>query len=92
MIHAVGHALDMAVKHRASAALTELVPLTMHVEVFLGGFLAFGDLRTDVFAKDFRAAAGERVESGGFQFNQCLFDGFFGEPREMQNLNRGEAF
>ena len=43
MIHAVGERFDVAVKHRAGAALAELVPGAMHVEIFLGGFLALGD-------------------------------------------------
>ena len=64
----------------------------MHVQIFLGGFLAPGDGRADFRSKDFRAAAGERIEPGGLQFNQGLFDGFFGEPGEVQNFNRGETF
>src|SRR5476651_801551 len=46
-------AFDMAVKHRASAALAEHVPSEMHVEICLGGFLARGDLRADFLAENF---------------------------------------
>ena len=30
--------------------------------------------RPDFRSKNFRAAAGERIEAGGLQFNQRLFD------------------
>ncbi len=48
--------------------------------------------RPDFRSEDLRAAAGERVESSGFEFNQRLLDGFFCEPGEMEDFNRGEAF
>ena len=77
MIHAVSQALDVAVKHRAGAAAAEPVPGAMHVQIFGGGFLALGNSAAHVRLKNFRAAAGERIETGGLQFNQRLFDGFF---------------
>ena len=43
MVHAVGERFDVAVKHRAGAAPAEPVPGAMHVQIFLGGFLALGD-------------------------------------------------
>ena len=92
MIHAVGEALDVAVKHGAGAAPAEPVPGAVDVQIFLGGFLAAGDVRADFLAENFRAAAGERIEAGGFQFNQRLLDGFFREPGEVQNFNGGETF
>ena len=64
----------------------------MHVQIFLGGFLALGDGATDFLAENFRAAAGERIEAGGLQFDQRLLDGFFREPGEVQNFNGGETF
>ena len=92
MIHAVGEALDVAVKHRAGAAPAEPVPGAVDVQIFLGGFLAAWRWRADFLAENFRAAAGERVEAGGLQFNQRLLDGFFREPGEVQNFNGGETF
>ncbi len=92
MIHAVGKAFDVAVKHRAGAAPAEPVPGAVDVQIFLGGFLALGDGAADFLAENFRAAAGERIEAGVLQFNQRLLDGFFGEPGEMQNFNGGETF
>ena len=68
------------------------MPGAVHVQVFPGGFLALGDGRTDFLAKNFRAAAGERIESGGLQFTQGVFDGFFCEPGEMQDFDGREAF
>ena len=38
------------------------------VEVFGGGFFAFGDGGTDFFAKDFGAAASEGIQAGRPQF------------------------
>ena len=64
----------------------------MDVQIFLGGFLAVGDGGADFLAENFRAAAGERIEAGGFQFNQRLLDGFFGEPGEVENFDGGETF
>ena len=64
MIHAVGKAFDVAVKHRAGAALAELVPGAMHVQIFLGGFFSLRDLGADFLAENFRATAGERGKAG----------------------------
>ena len=64
----------------------------MYLQVLLGGFLALGDGGTDLLAENFRAAAGERIQPGGLQFNQGLFDRFFGQPGEVQNFNRRETF
>ena len=92
MIHAVGERFDVAEQHRAGAASAELVPGAVDIQIFLGGFLALGDGAADFLAENLRAAAGERFESGGFQFNQRLLDGFLREPGEVQDFNRGEAF
>src|SRR5258708_1079926 len=36
--------------------------------------------------------ARERVQPGRLQFRQSLLDGFLGQPRQMQNLNRRKTF
>jgi len=64
----------------------------MHIQIFLGRFLAARDSGTDFLAENFRPAAGERIQSGSFEFNQRLLDGLFREPRKMENFNRGETF
>ena len=92
LIHAVSERFDVAVKHGASAAPAESVPGAVNVQIFLGGLLALGDSAANFLAENFRAAAGERVEAGRFQFNQRLLDGFFGEPGEVQDFNGGETF
>ena len=92
MIHAVSERFDVAEQHRAGAASAELVPGAMHVQIFLGGFLAFGDSAADFLAENLRAATRERFESGGFEFNQSLLNGLLAEPGEMQDFNRGKAF
>src|SRR5260370_1036500 len=92
MIHAVGERFDVAIKHRAGAALAELVPGAMHIQIFLGRFLSPRYSRANFLAENFRATAGERSESGVLQFNQCLLDGFLCKPCEMQNFDGGEAF
>ena len=92
VIHAVGRRFDVAVKHRAGAATAELVPVTVDPEVFLGGFLAPGNLRTNFLAENFRAAAGERIQTGGLQFGKRFQNRLFGKPGEVENLNCGETF
>jgi hypothetical protein len=92
MIHAVGVRFDVAVEHRAGAASAHAMPRAVDIEVFLGGFLAPRDGGADFFAENFRAAAGERIEAGIFQFAQRFLHGFFGEPCEVQNFNGGETF
>ena len=54
---------DVAVEHGAGALTAEAMPLTMYVEVFLGGLFSFGDRGADFFAEDFCSPAGERVET-----------------------------
>jgi hypothetical protein len=68
------------------------VPGAVHVQIFLGGFLALGDGAADFLAENFRAAAGERSRPAAFNSIKRLLDGFFGEPGEVQNFNGGETF
>ena len=82
----------MAVKHRAGAAPAHPVPGAVNVEIFLGRFLPSGDGRTHLPTKNLRPAAGQRVEAGLFQFNQCLLDGFLRQPGKMQDFNRRKTF
>ena len=91
MIHAVGERFDVAIKHRAGAAPAHPVPGAVNVEIFLGRFLSFGNGGTHLLAKNLRPAAGQRVEAGLFQFNQCLLDGFLRDPGEVQDFDGGET-
>ena len=52
MAHAVGEGFDVAEKHRAGVAAAHAVPGAVDVQVFLGGFLAFGDGGTDFLAEN----------------------------------------
>src|ERR1043166_6785956 len=67
------------------------MPGSVNVQVLLGGFFSFGNGGADFFAKNFRAATGERIQSGGFQRAQSVRDGFFCEPGEVKNFDSGEA-
>lgn len=91
VVDAVGVGFEVAVEHGAGTSATHAVPGSMDVEVFLGGFLAAGDLGTDGGGKDFGAAAGERVETGFAEFGEGIGDGFTGEPGEVEDFDGGEA-
>jgi hypothetical protein len=80
VIDAVFKRFDVAVEHRAGAAFAEFVPRAMNIEVFGGGFLAFGDGGTDGGIENFSAAASEGVEAGFAEFDECVANGFFSEP------------
>ena len=71
MIHAVGQRFDVPVKHRAGAASAH----AMHVQIFPGGFLAFGDCRADFRSKNFLATAVSESRPAFFNsINVCLTD------------------
>src|SRR5437763_8923942 len=63
MINPLFERLDVAVKHCACAAPTHAMPDAMHVEPFLGRFLAATDLVAHIGVKNFRAAASDRAEA-----------------------------
>src|SRR6266545_103568 len=92
MIHPVRERLDMAVEHRAGAATAHLMPRPVNVQIFLGRFLAPGDGRADFLAKNFRATAGQRIQTGLAQFAERFLDRLFGQPRQVQNFNGRETF
>ena len=92
VIHAVGERFDVAVEHGAGAAPAQPMPGAVHVEIFFGGFLAAGDGGADLRAKDLRAAAGERIQAGGFQLAQRFGDGFLRQPGQVEDFDGGEAF
>jgi len=89
MIHAVSERFDVTEQHRAGAASTELVPRAMHVEVFLGGFLALGDGAADFLSRGFRTS--HRVDSEvRVRLMQVFFPG--GEQRRITQARRCKFF
>src|SRR5213075_2107283 len=92
MVDAIGERLNVAIEHRAGSASAKLVPGAVNVEIFGGGFLAFGDGGAHVLAKNLGAAARKRIQTRGAQLDEGVLDGLAREPGEMQNFNRRKAF
>jgi len=77
VVHAVGERFDVAEEHRAGAAPAHAMPGAVHVEVFLGALLPARDGGADFRAENLRAAAGERIEPGGFELGEHVRERFF---------------
>ena len=92
MIHSVSQRFHMAIKHGAGAASPQLMPRAVDIEIFLGGFFTLRDGGADFLAENLCATASQRIQPGFAQLRKCLANILFGEPGEVQNFDRREAF
>ena len=91
MVDAIRKRLEVAEQHRASTPAAELVPHAVDVKVLLRRLLAARDPVANLLLKNLRTTAGQRVEAQRPELGEHLRHRFFGEPGEVQNLDRGEA-
>src|SRR5438876_11167520 len=83
---------DVTVEHSAGAAAAHLMPHAVYIQPFGGGFFAATNLIAHDRVENFRAAAGDRTETGFAQSLQRVADRHSKHSlRQMTNLDRGKC-
>ncbi len=91
MIHAMAILLAAAEHHGGGGAQAERVRGAVHLLPLVGGALQARDARANFVVEDFRAAAGNGVESGVAQARDGVAHGEAGNFGDAQNLRRRKA-
>src|SRR2546430_17314004 len=85
--------LDVAIKHRASAATPHLMPGPMNIEPLLGSFFTATNTVAHLRIENFRPTPGDRTQSRIPEKLKRIRDRHLKDPlSEMAHFNRGKSF
>src|ERR1700739_3970676 len=90
MIDAVLVIFDVPVEHGRIRLQADLVGEPGGIEPLVAVDLVVTNDVTDAVSENFSAAAGKRIDSGGFQLLQRFADGKLSPLRQISDLDHGE--